>query len=158
MSTSHCLHVIGLKIIILCIIGAKFQTPSIPLSPGGHFSSKPLPGNHWVRKYGFVTNVLVKKVLKYFVDRQTRQTDRSITRNPAHLGFNILQLSPSDKATLFAKKLWPHYRGGLWQEGEVNAFIVVATKHSGHIRGWPLLRVATKGGITVSLYIHCICR
>ncbi len=57
-----------------------------------------------------------------------------------------IQESLSNKATLFAKKLWPYQRGDLWWEGEVNTytFTVVAPKIYGLIREgglrweWPL--------------------
>ena len=67
----------------------------------------------------------------------------------------LVQQSLSNKATLFAKKLWPHQRGGLWREGEVNASIVAAPKICGpHQRGGPLLRVATKRGTTVPILLE----
>ena len=55
-----------------------------------------------------------------------------------------VQQSLSNRATLFAKKLWSHWRGGLWWEGEVNTLIIVAAKIYGLIREgglcweWPL--------------------
>ncbi len=39
--------------------------------------------------------------------------------------------SPSDQANLCANKLWSHYRGGPWQEGELDAFILIAANSFG---------------------------
>ncbi len=42
--------------------------------------------------------------------------------------------------------------GGLWWEGEVNTLIVAVAKICGLIRGWPLLRVASKRGTLYNIW------
>ncbi len=37
----------------------------------------------------------------------------------------MYKVGPSNNATLFAKKMWPQQRGGLWGEGDLNAFTVL---------------------------------
>ena len=68
--------------------------------------------------------------------------------------------SPSNKATLFVKNLWPYQRGGFQREGEVNAFIVAAPKICGHIREgglcgeWPLREGPLYRLLSFYMYTH----
>ena len=84
-----------------------------------------------------------------------------------------VQESLSNKATLFAKKLWPHWKkGDLRWEGEVNTSIVVAAKIDDHglYWQWPLwegplyLELAPVGEVRCRLWristlfnIMCLC-
>ncbi len=50
---------------------------------------------------------------------EAKSSFRTIANTFSSLRQSYIQQFPSYKATLFANKLWPHKRGGLWREGEI---------------------------------------